>query len=223
MDLQVTPTVDPSCATGVATRRAPDAANAGASRRQPRHRTVAGILVVVAAMALGNPAIADDTTPTPHLPPTAAPDGGRPNVMHTLADLSGDYLWLAIVGSAHDGYGGSGGIDSQFGAKAAWLRVDETRPLSAYGVEIGAARLAATRVGHLWIDGAIGTRVHDVAMGLTAGPMVEISSWQHPHLGASVSAWVFAGVVPFARVSAYAEGGWQLDVGIELALPAIRW
>ena len=193
------------------------------SRRGDRSRHVASPILAAAIALFGASwAHADDTTPAPHKPPSTEPDTRRPNVMPTLADLSGDYLWVAIVGSAHGGNDGVG-IDSQFGGMAAWLRVDETRALSAFGVEIGAARLASTSVGHLWLDGAIGTRFHDVPMGLTAGPIVEISDWEHVHVGASASAWVFAGLVPFARLSAYAEGGWQLDVGIELALPAIRW
>jgi hypothetical protein len=59
-------------------------------------------------------------------------------------------------------------------------------------------------------------------VGLTAGPVMEVSDIEHPRLGASVGAWAFVGVTPFVRVGVVDENGRFVEIGIHAALPVFR-
>jgi hypothetical protein len=68
----------------------------------------------------------------------------------------------------------------------------------------------------------VGTRVAGRIVGLSAGPILELSDLAHPRLGASVGVWAFFGITPFARVGTVHELGMFGEVGIHIALPVFK-
>ena len=59
-------------------------------------------------------------------------------------------------------------------------------------------------------------------VGVSVGPIVELSELAHPRLGGSVGLWAFVGVTPFARVGIVDELGGFVEIGLHIALPVIR-
>src|SRR5690606_12389611 len=98
--------------------------------------------------------------------------------------------------------------DSTFGATAAVIRVRERASLAAIGGALGASRWTTRGGGRMWLDGLVGTRRGLGRMlGISAGPIVELSELAHPRPGASVGLWAFFGVTPFARLGTIHELG----------------
>jgi hypothetical protein len=69
-------------------------------------------------------------------------------------------------------------------------------------------------------------------VGISAGIAAEwepfvreqgMSNLPTPRLGAVASVWVFAGVVPYVGVGTFAQSGSFVEIGVRLALPAIRF
>jgi hypothetical protein len=58
-------------------------------------------------------------------------------------------------------------------------------------------------------------------VGVTAGPIVELSEVLHPQYGGSVGVWAFFGVTPYARVGMVQDLGTFAEVGLHLALPVL--
>jgi hypothetical protein len=134
-------------------------------------------------------------------------------------DLDGLYLWLGPTIAA-----GRGGAewDSTFGGDATVIRVREREHLGVLGLTFGASRWTVRGGGRVWLDGLVGTRLGRM-VGLSAGPVLELSELAHPRLGGSVGVWAFLGVTPFVRAGTVQQLGGFVEVGVHIALPVIRW
>lgn len=161
--------------------------------------------------------------PVPPITPDPAPRRGAlvvgPDHLPPTWDLDGTYLWLGPVGAASHV---DGQWDSTFGVEAAVIVVREQAALGALGASVGASRWTARGGGRIWLDGVAGTRVFGRMLGASLGPIAELSELAHPRLGASVGVWGFAGITPFARAGAVTDLGMFLEIGIHVALPALR-
>lgn len=134
-------------------------------------------------------------------------------------DLDGTYLWLGPLGAASHI---DARWDSTFGAEAALVIVRERAPLSLGGIDLGASRWSARGGGRVWVDGVAGTHLLGHMMGLSLGPIVELSDLAHPRPGASIGVWGFTGIAPFARIGAVAQLGMFMEFGVHIALPVLR-
>ncbi|HEY6179939.1 MAG TPA: hypothetical protein VIX73_36050 [Kofleriaceae bacterium] len=134
-------------------------------------------------------------------------------------DLDGTYLWLGPSGAASR-------IDAQwdstFGADLALVVVRENAPLALVGGNLGASRWTERGGGRVWVDGLLGTHLVGHMLGISLGPIVELSELAHPRPGASIGVWGFAGITPFARLGAVADHGIFAEIGIHIALPVLR-
>jgi hypothetical protein len=133
-------------------------------------------------------------------------------------DLDGLYLWLGPTGAASR-------IDAQWdstiGASLSIVRVREAEPLGAIGTSLGASRWTERGGGRVWLDAIVGTRLGRM-VGVTAGPILELSELARPRVGASVGAWAFVGVTPFVRLGTVQDLGGFVEIGVHIALPVIR-
>jgi hypothetical protein len=59
-------------------------------------------------------------------------------------------------------------------------------------------------------------------VGGSAGPILELSDFAHPRIGASVGVWAFIGITPFARIGTVRELGTFGEIGVHIALPVWR-
>lgn len=153
------------------------------------------------------------------VPSSAAPVVVAPANFTPSWDLDGTYLWLGPLGAASRI---DARWDSTFGGDLALVVVRERAPLALVGGDLGASRWTARGGGRVWVDGLLGTHLAGRMVGLSLGPLVELSELAHPRLGASIGVWAFAGITPFARVGAVAEHGIFAELGVHLALPVLR-
>lgn len=161
---------------------------------------------------------ADPTEATPDPPtrktiPRVGPGGFAPSW-----DLDGTYLWLGPSGA---GSHVAGTWDSTFGADLAVVRIRERAALGAIGASIGASRWTVRGGGRIWLDGLVGTRLGRM-VGLSAGPLVELSDFAHPRIGGSIGVWSFLGVTPFARLGTVQDLGMFGEIGLHIALPIFK-
>ena len=130
-------------------------------------------------------------------------------------------MWLAPWGART---GAPDGADSCVGGELMVTRIREREGIGAAGGSVGAGRYASSDAGRLWANVALGTRRGTGWMiGGSAGAIVELSPTARPKLGATAGVWLFAGVVPFARVATIEGRGVFAEVGVEIALPVLRW
>jgi len=169
---------------------------------------------VACLVAVARVAAADPSPPPPPPPVTVPPASFTPSW-----DLDGTYLWLGPLGAASHV---DAQWDSTFGAELALVVVRERARLGLVGVDLGASRWTERGGGRVWVDGLVGTHLLDRMMGISLGPIVELSDLAHPRLGASVGVWGFAGITPFARLGAVADLGMFAEIGIHIALPILR-
>ena len=169
-------------------------------------------LLVVTRTAAADPVVPD--APAAPLPVVVPPATFRPS-----SDLDGTYLWLGPVGAASfiDAR-----WDSTFGGEAAVVVVHEHAPLGLLGGNLGASRWTVRGGGRIWLDGLAGTHLLGRMMGASLGPILELSEIAHPRLGASVGVWGFAGITPFVRIGTVSQLGMFAELGIHIALPALR-
>jgi hypothetical protein len=164
---------------------------------------------------------ADNFTPTT-VDPDPPPRRAQPAVPAVHAapswNLDGLYLWLGPQGAASRI---ANDWDSTIGADVTVIRVRERDLLGALGLSLGASRWTVRGGGRIWLDGLIGTRLHRM-VGLSAGPLLELSDLSHPRVGGSVGFWAFVGVTPFVRAGMVSDLGGFLEVGVHIALPVIR-
>jgi hypothetical protein len=177
-------------------------------------------LMVIAGLLAGSTfALADPSTTTPDPPqrktiPRVGPAGFTPSW-----NLDGLYLWIGPSGA---GSHVEGEWDSTFGADAAVMRVREREAIGAIGGSLGASKWTVRDGGRIWVDALIGTRVLGRMIGVSAGPIVELSELAHPKLGGSIGVWSFVGITPFARVGTIQDLGVFGEVGVHIALPVLR-
>jgi len=175
--------------------------------------------VITWLLAICSLTAADPATTTPDPPqrktiPRVGPGGFSPSW-----NLDGLYLWLGVSGT---GSHLESEWDSTFGADAAVIRVRERDAIGAIGATFGASRWTVRDGGRIWLDALIGTRVLGRMVGVSAGPIVELSALSHPRVGGSVGVWSFVGLTPFARVGTVRDLGWFGEVGVHIALPVFR-
>ncbi len=171
-----------------------------------------GVMNVAAGDPVPPTTIAPDA-PARERPPSAGPGNLRPSW-----DLDGWYLWLGPTGAASHV---EREWDSTFGGHVALVRVRERQRLGTVGAMAGASIWTARGGGRIWLDGLAGTRILRM-VGVSAGPIVELSELAHPRLGGSVGVWAFLGVTPFVRVGAVEDLGAFAEIGVHIALPVYR-
>jgi len=135
------------------------------------------------------------------------------------SDLDGLYFWIGPEGAASH-------VDSQwdstFGGDIAIVRIREHEAIGTSGGTFGASLWTARPGGRLWLDALVGTTIAGHMAGLSAGPIVELAELAHPRIGGSVGAWAFVGLTPFARVGVVQDLGMFAEIGVHIALPALR-
>jgi hypothetical protein len=112
--------------------------------------------------------------------------------------------------------------DSTFGGDLAVVRVREHELLGAIGGTLGASKWTTRDGGRVWLDALAGTSIFGHMAGVSAGPIVELAELAHPRVGGSVGVWAFAGVTPFVRIGLVEGLGGFGEIGLHVALPAIR-
>ncbi len=131
------------------------------------------------------------------------------------------HLWLGAWGARIES---AEGADSCVGLELAVTRIRERELLGALGLAVNAGRYASSDDGRISALALAGTRRGTGWMiGASAGPLVELSPTARPKLGASAGLWIFAGVVPFLRLSTMEGRGAFFEAGVSLALPVVRW
>lgn len=164
-------------------------------------------------------ASADPSTATvPDPPARNRPPSVGPGNFRASSDLDGLYLWLGPSGAASRI---DGAWDSTFGGHAAVIRVREHGGLGVVGAMVGATLWTERSGGRLWLDGLVGTRLGKM-VGISAGPLLELSEETHPRIGGSIGLWGFVGVTPFARVGLVEDLGGFAEIGVHVALPVLR-
>ena len=135
--------------------------------------------------------------------------------------LDGSYLLLGPVAGM---VRANGSWESGFGGALSLVRVRERRSLAALGLGIGALRLARGDRGLLWADFQVGSRrLAGLLMGFTAGVSADVGELISMRLAGHAGVWVFAGVVPYARIGVMQKSGTYVDFGIRVALPTFRF
>ncbi|MEO8841624.1 MAG: hypothetical protein ABI591_20600 [Kofleriaceae bacterium] len=171
---------------------------------------------MLASTSEGNPLTFVPTQTTPDIPPQAPQ---TPLVFRNSADLDGTYVWLGPSGAAS-------WIDSQwdstFGIDGSVIRVREHELLSEIGGTVGASHWTVRGGGRIWAEALIGTSILDHPVGVSVGPILELSDVAHPRVGGSVGLWGFVGVTPFARVGTVESLGTFAEIGVHIALPVFR-
>jgi hypothetical protein len=87
---------------------------------------------------------------------------------------------------------------------------------------LGAARWTERGGGRIWLDGVLGTELGGHMVGVSAGPILELSDLAHPRGGGSVGIWGFVGVTPYARIGEVDGLGTFVELGVHIALPVFR-
>jgi hypothetical protein len=157
--------------------------------------------------------------PTKTDPDPPAREAEAPPVHPPSWDLDGLYFWIGPVGAASRA---EASWDSTIGGDIALVRVREHEAIGAIGATLGASRWTERGGGRLWLDALVGTRFGRM-VGVSAGPILELAELSHPRVGASVGLWAFVGVTPFVRVGAVQDLGGFVEVGVHVALPALRF
>lgn len=162
---------------------------------------------------------ADGTATTPDPPARRAPPTAGTAKLPPSWDLDGFYVWLGPTGAASRV---DADWDTTIGGDAAVVRVRERSALSVIGGSLGASRWTERGGGRLWLDAIVGTRVLGRVIGISGGPVLELSELAHPRIGASIGVWAFVGITPFARIGTVRELGTFGEIGIHVALPVYR-
>ncbi|HEX2691156.1 MAG TPA: hypothetical protein VHN14_31300 [Kofleriaceae bacterium] len=181
----------------------------------PRLPHLLACLLVLRGTAAADPGVGT----VPDAPRAPQPVSVPPATFRSSWDLDGTYLWLGPVGAASFV---DRTWDSTFGGEAALVVIRERAPLGLFGGNLGASRWTERGGGRVWVDGLVGTHLLGRMMGASLGPILELSELAHPRLGASIGAWGFAGITPFARVGAVSHLGIFAELGIHIALPVLR-
>ena len=135
-------------------------------------------------------------------------------------DLDGYHLTLGPTGNAMHL---ESEWDSLFGLEVGLYRVREHQNLSAIGLVAGGGWYSARTGGRAWLQLEAATNKLGPAVGLGAGPTVELDEIEPPRVGAQAAIWLYAGVIPFVRAGAVQETGAFVEVGIRIPLPTLRW
>jgi hypothetical protein len=141
-----------------------------------------------------------------------------------VTTLDGTYLALGpTVALVRAGENGAASWDGGFGGEIALVRVREHEAMASLGIAAGALRLAAIDRGRAWSEILLGSRIGGIHAGLGAGASVEIDEVRPPRWGSHATVWIFAGVVPYARMGVVEGGGSFAEIGIKIAFPVFSW
>ena len=193
-----------------------------------RWRIFAPILVTGVAVATPGVARAEPITviapparvaTIPDPPPRAGPPVVAPATFKMTSDLDGLYLWIGPVGAASHV---DAQWDSTFGGDVSIVRIREHQLLGTVGGSAGASLWTARGGGRIWVDALAGTQIAGHMAGISAGPILEIAEGHHARMGGSIGVWAFAGVTPFVRIGELQQLGMFAEIGVHIALPAIR-
>lgn len=157
--------------------------------------------------------------PIPDPPERSGPPVVAPATFKMSSDLDGLYLWIGPVGAASHV---DAQWDSTFGGDVSVVRVREHELVGTIGVTAGASLWTVRGGERIWVDALAGTQLLGHMAGVSAGPILEIADLHHPRVGGSVGLWAFAGVTPFVRVGEVQQLGMFAEIGVHIALPAIR-
>lgn len=131
------------------------------------------------------------------------------------------FVAVDLIGSA---VRAEGAWDSAFGGELAVGAMCDECPLAAWAAGFGLLAFAERSGGRVFAEAAVGTRwPAGLLVGVSAGPVLELDEVRLPRIGGQASIWLFAGVVPYVRAGALAEGGTFVDFGLRIPLPAGRW
>jgi hypothetical protein len=147
----------------------------------------------------------------------AEPAAALPGVRVT--NLDGLYLALGPTAAL---VRADGQWDGGFGGEISLVRVREREPLAALGLTAGALRLVDEDRGRAWSELLAGSRIAGVHVGLGAGASVELDELRPPRWGGHATLWIFAGVVPYARLGMVEGGGSFAEMGIRIAFPVFH-
>jgi len=178
---------------------------------------LAGILACFLGV-IGSASADPSTATVPDPPAPSRPPSVGPGNFRASSNLDGLYLWLGPTGAASRV---DGAWDSTVGGHAAVLRIREGAPLGVIGGVVGATLWTERGGGRIWLDAIAGTRLWKM-VGVSAGPLLELSDQTHPRFGGSVGIWGFVGVTPFARVGVVEDLGGFAEIGVHIALPVLR-
>ncbi|ACY17647.1 hypothetical protein Hoch_5159 [Haliangium ochraceum DSM 14365] len=131
--------------------------------------------------------------------------------------LLGPLLTLTRMERAWD-LGGGGAISL--------VRVRERAAISALGGELGALRLAAEDRGRAWFELLLGSDLGGRLpgpVGVGAGVDLAIDRVAPPRWGTHAMLWMYAGIIPYARLGVWSDGQGFIELGVRMALPALRW
>ncbi len=117
-----------------------------------------------------------------------------------MTTLDGTYLALGPMAALVRAGGGAASWDGGFGGEIFLVRVREQEAVASLGISAGALRLAADDRGRAWSEILLGSRIAGIHAGLGAGASVEIDEVRAPRWGGHATVWIFAGVVPYARM-----------------------
>lgn len=147
----------------------------------------------------------------PLLSPSESLASGEPDHFVAVAAIGSA---VRVEGVWDDAWGGELGVG----------QLRDRSVLSAWAASVGLVGFTARSGGRLWGELTVGTRwPTGYLVGIGAGPAVELDRVRTPRWGGQATVWVFAGVVPYARVGALEPGGVFVDVGLRIAFPAVRW
>jgi hypothetical protein len=131
------------------------------------------------------------------------------------------FVAVAAIGSA---VRVEGVWDDAWGGEVGVGEMRDRSVLSAWAASVGLVGFTARSGGRLWGELTVGTRwPTGYLVGIGVGPAVELDRVRPPRWGGQATVWLFAGVVPYARVGALEPGGVFVDVGLRIAFPAVRW
>ena len=141
-----------------------------------------------------------------------------------MTTLDGTYLALGpIAALVRAGEAGEASWDGGFGGEIVLVRVREHEAVASLGISAGALRLTTEDRGRAWSEIMLGSRIAGIHAGLGAGASVEIDEVRPPRWGGHATVWIFAGVVPYARMGVVEGGGPFAEIGIKIAFPVFSW
>ena len=111
-----------------------------------------------------------------------------------------------------------------FGGEISLWRVRERDLVSAVGGAVGGHKFSERDGGQVWAELLAAHRtVWGLALGLGAGGTIALHEFRSPRWGAHGEVWLFAGVMPYVRIGSVEASGAFVDLGVKIALPALRW
>jgi hypothetical protein len=141
----------------------------------------------------------------------------RPEKLPSPADLDGIYLTLGPVGALTR-------VDGEWltavGGEVSVVKIRERCFPAAGGLSFGGVSYAGRDGGRLWGEVEVAVnRPLPFAVGLSAGVAVEVDPVRVPRWGWQGTLWIFAGIIPYARIGTLQETGGFVELGVAIKFP----